>query len=113
MWMSLLSLFDVCCIILQNNFGAQGLTLKPLHANGSLSRGGGGRQESQFHSLFFMQAAVIASIIYLHDYSCLLYVQVFEHEAIHHTELNIYFNNQHLLINISHNTNTELQSSNT
>ena len=42
MWMSLLSLFDVCCIILQNNFGAKGLTLKPLHANGSSSRGGGG-----------------------------------------------------------------------
>ena len=85
--------------------------------------GRGGGQESQFHSLFFMQAAVIAgdicttkrhsnlsvkrniyfyesSIIYLH-YNCLLYVQVFVHEAIHHTELNIYFNNQHLLINIS------------
>ena len=46
MWMSLLSLFDVCCIILQSNFGAQGLTLKPLHANGSLSRGGGGKKVS-------------------------------------------------------------------
>ena len=109
MWMSVLSLFDVCCIILQSNFGAYGLTLKPLQANSSSSRGG---QESQFHSLFFMQAAVIASIIYLY-YNCLLYVQVFVHEAIHHTELNIYFNNQHLLINISHNINTELQSSNT
>ena len=71
-----------------------------------------GGQESQFHSLFFMQAAVIASIIYLY-YNCLLYVQVFVHEAIYHTELNIYFNNQHLLVNISHNFNTELQSSDT
>ena len=71
-----------------------------------------GGQESEFHSLFFMQASVIASIIYLH-YNCLLYVQVFVHEAIQHAELNIYFNNQHLLINISHNINTELQSSNT
>ena len=44
-----------------------------------------------------MQAAVIASIIDLY-YNCLLYVQVFVHEAIHHTELNIYFNNQHLLL---------------
>ena len=60
----------------------------------------------------YMQASVIASIIYLH-YNCLLYVQVFVHEAIHHAELNICFNNQHLLINISHNINTELQSSNT
>ena len=61
-------------------------------------------QKSQFHSLFFTQAAVIAviiimsekknaferSIIYLH-YNCLLSVHVFVHEAIHHTELNIYF----------------------
>ena len=40
MWMSVLSLFDVCCIILQSNFGAYGLILKPLQANSSLSRGG-------------------------------------------------------------------------
>ena len=77
-------------------------------------RGGGGGQEdgqkSQFHSLFFTQAAVIAndiciverhsnysekrntferSIIYLH-HNCLLSVHV--HEAIQHTELDIYFN---------------------
>ena len=48
MWMSLLSLFDVSCIILQSNFGAQGLTLKPSHANGSLSRGGGGGKKVSF-----------------------------------------------------------------
>ena len=81
-------------------------------------RGGEEGRESQFHSLFFMQAAVIAynictalrhsnqsekintlesSIIYL-QYNCLLYVHVFVYEAIHHTELNIFFNNMFLLI---------------
>ena len=53
-----------------------------------------------------------SSIIYLH-FNCLLSVHVFVHEAIHHTELNIYFNNQHVLINAPHNINTGAQSSNT
>ena len=78
--------------------------------------GGEGSQESQFHSLLFMQASIIAynictakqhskysdkrntfenSIIYL-QYDCLLSVHVFVHEAIHHTDHNIYFNNQHV-----------------
>ena len=35
------------------------------------------------------------SIIYL-QYNYLLSVHVFVHEAIHHTEHNIYFNNQHV-----------------
>ena len=38
---------------------------------------------------------------------------VFAHEAIYQTEINIYFNNQHVLINKSHNINTGVQSSNT
>ena len=35
------------------------------------------------------------SIIYL-QYDCLLSMHVFVCEAIHHTEHNIYFNNQHV-----------------
>ena len=34
-------------------------------------------------------------MIYL-QYDCLLSVHVFVREAIHHTEHNIYFNNQHV-----------------
>ena len=52
------------------------------------------------------------SIIYLH-FNCLLYVHVFLHEVIHHTELKSYFNSQHVLINTFHNINTGVQSYNT
>ena len=89
----------------------------------------GGReegQESQFHGIFFMQAANIAynictaerhsnqsekrntfenSIIY-RQYNFVLYVPVFVHEATNHTELNIYFNNHNFVVNTSHNINT-------
>ena len=93
-------------------------------------------QESQFtsvYSLFFMQAAIIAhnicsgfkafklirkkkymweQHIYL-QYKFLQYVYVFIHEAIYHTKINIYFNNQHVHIKIYHNIYPGVQSSKT
>ena len=93
-------------------------------------------QESQFtsvYSLFFMQAAIIAhnicsgfkafklirkkkyiweQHIYL-QYKFLQYVYVFVHEAIYHTKINIYFNNQHVHIKICHNIYPGVQSSKT
>ena len=88
--------------------------------------GGVGGQESQFHSLFFMQAAVVAYNIFKAERhwswsekkknieSNIIFVgqHVFVHEFIHQTEINI-FNNQHVLINKSHNIKTGVQSSNT
>ena len=88
--------------------------------------GRGGGQESHFHSLFFMQAVIIAYDICTAERdsnesekkktfeSSITFVgqHVFAHEAIYQTEINIYFNNQHVLINKSHNINTGVQSSN-
>ena len=98
----------------------------------SMRRGGGGGKKVSFtaysscrlqllhiilvwlnHIQTFLKRNIFeSSIIYLH-FNCLLSVHVFVHEAIHHTELNIYFNNQHVLINAPHNINTGAQSSNT
>ena len=103
----------------------------------SIGEGGGEEgQESQFtsvYSLFFMQAAIIAhnicsgfkafklirkkkyiweQHIYL-QYKFLQYVYVFVHEAIYHTKINIYFNNQHVHIKICHNIYPGVQSSKT
>ena len=90
--------------------------------------GRGGGQESQFHSLFFIQAVIIAYNICTAERhsnesekkekpfeSSITFVGqcLFVHEAIYQTEINIYFNNQHILINKSHNINTGVQSSNT
>ena len=93
-------------------------------------------QESQFtsvYSLFFMQAAIIAhnicsgfkafklirkkkymweQHIYL-QYKFLQYVYVFIHEAIYHTKINIYFNNQHVHIKIFYSIYPGVQSSKT
>ena len=92
--------------------------------------GGGGGLRKSVYSLFFMQAAIIArnicsgfnafklirkkkyiweQHIYLR-YKFLQYVYAFVHEAIYHTQLNIYFNNQHVHIKISHNINPGVQS---
>ena len=101
-------------------------------------RGGWGEegQESRFtsvYSLFFMQAAIIAHNIcsgfkafklirkkkYIREqhiylwYKFLQYVYVFVHEAIYHTKINIYFNNQHVHIKIYHNIYPGVQSSKT
>ena len=89
--------------------------------------GRGGGQESQFHSLVFMQAVIIAYNIFSAERhsnesekrktfeSSITFVgqHVFVHEAIYQTEINISFNNQHVLINKLHNINTGVQSSNT
>ena len=102
----------------------------------SIGEGGEEGQESRFtsvYSLFFMQAAIIAhnicsgfkafklirkkkyiweQHIYL-QYKFLQYVYVFVHEAIYHTKINIYFNNQHVHIEICHNIYPGVQSSKT